>query len=331
MISWLYISSINNIMFVLYETNNTYIKKTVGSIHNLVYLKLIEYAFMLLILLYVFATSNEYNFCYKIALYGVSHGILSSCSDIIFCYQMETKHYNIEKINYITLSMLEWSTIAFNYNVNYLFSTYFIVIGSVMIDTSNISNWYINQNYFDASESILTEYDLEAPLITDINYENNNYNRYSVFNKYIVLQILSVNLSDFIIKMTITRDNFATEITIFYLNSLFVSVIINIVCVKKLRREVCPDFYIENKCKFAIKYLLAGSTKIIYILGYGYAIINGPSITYVKAISNSWGIILLECILCHNNITKFNDLNIFGSLVISYATLIFYLTYFYQN
>ena len=169
MISWLYISSINNILFVLYETNNNYIKNTVGSIHNLVYSKIIEFVFVLFILGYMLASYSVNNYNRNMVFYGILHGILKSCHDLTYCYQRESKNYNIEKINIITIAPIESLMGAFNYNANLLVSSYIIATGSMLIDTANINTWYQNLRYFNSETNIFISNDLEAPLLENTN------------------------------------------------------------------------------------------------------------------------------------------------------------------
>jgi hypothetical protein len=332
MISWLHISSINNIIFILYETNNTYIKETVGSMHNLVYSKLIEFVFLLFILGYMLVINKEINYNYTVIVYGMLHGVVTCIEEINFCYLRETNKYNIEKMNYITISMFEYLTGKNNYNANYLFSSYLIALGSFLIDMANINNWFINKYYFDINPIVSTDYDLETPLLDDGYYENIDYKRDMRFNKYAILHIFTINLNDIVVKTTISGTNILTEITVFYVNSLLVSTLVTILFITIiLKRDLGSGFDIENKTNFFMRYILRSVFKQIYILNYSYAIIIAPSIIYVKAISKSWSLILLESMSCHNNIINANDFNIFGSLVIVYPTVIFYLTSYYKN
>ena len=90
MISWLYISSINNIFYLYYMKRTIItIKNTVGSIHNLVYSKIIEFVFVLFILGYMLASYSINDYNRNMVFYGVLHGILKSCHDLTYCYQRE--------------------------------------------------------------------------------------------------------------------------------------------------------------------------------------------------------------------------------------------------
>ena len=81
----------------------------------------------------------------------------------------ESKNYNIEKINIITIAPLESWMGVFNYNANLLVSSYIIAVGSMLIDTSNINTWYQNLRYFNSETNIFTSNDLEAPLLENTN------------------------------------------------------------------------------------------------------------------------------------------------------------------
>ena len=147
MISWLYISSINNILFILYETTNVNIQKKVGSLHNLVYSKMIEIFLLLFVLVFMLARDrNNYN--KELIIYGIIHGIINTLQEINYYYQRETKLFNIEKLNYVTISCIEFILFNQKYNPNILVSSYLISLGSIFIDISNVNIWYQNKNYF---------------------------------------------------------------------------------------------------------------------------------------------------------------------------------------
>lgn len=334
MISWLYISSINNILFVLYETNNNYIKNTVGSIHNLVYSKMIEFVFVLFILGYMLASYSINNYSENIIFYGLLHGILKSCHDLTYCYQRESKNYNIEKINIVTIAPIESLMGPFNYNANLLVSSYIIAVGSMLIDTSNINTWYKNLRYFNSETNIFTSNDLEAPLLENTNpcIHNEPYERRFYFDKYILINIFSANLGDYIIRSGVKKETIICDIIIFNGCSLSVSIVLIVIYLKKyLKRELFYDLEVYNKREFLMRYFFVSFINTFNVISYFIGIVIAPSITYIKAISQSWGLILLECISCHNNITNLNDLNFLGTLVIIYSTIIFYLTCYYQN
>ena len=334
MISWLYISSINNILFVLYETNNNYIKNTVGSIHNLVYSKMIEFVFVLFILGYMLASYSVNNYNRNMVFYGILYGFLKSCYDLTYCYQRESKNYNVEKINIITIAPIESLIGAFNYNANLLVSSYIIAFGSMLIDTANINTWYQNLRYFNSETDNFISNDLEAPLLENTNTyrDEEPYERRFYFDKYIIINIFSANLGDYIIKSRIKKETIICDIIIFYTSSLSVSIVFIVIYLKKyLKRELFYDLEVYNRREFLIRYFLVSFINTINTISYFIGIVIAPSITYIKAISQSWGLILLECISCHNNITNLNDLNFLGSLVIIYSIIIFYLTCYYQN
>ena len=248
MILWLYISSINNIFFILYEINNTYIKETVGSIHNLVYSKLIEFVLLSFLLGYMLVINKELNFNYNTIIFGMVHGVVTCIEEINFCYLRETKNYNLEKMNYITISAIEHLTGNFNYNANFLISSYLIAFGSFLIDMTNINNWFVNKHYFDINPSISTDYDLEAPLLNNCYNENLDYKRDMTFNKYVILHLLTINLNDYIVRTTISGTNIVVEITVFYLNSIIVTTIINSLFIMIiLKRDIGNGFDIKNK------------------------------------------------------------------------------------
>ena len=334
MISWLYISSINNILFVLYETNNNYIKDTVGSIHNLVYSKMIEFVFVLFILGYMLASYSVNNYNRNMIFYGILYGFLKACHDLTYSYQRESKNYNIEKINIITITSVESLMGIFNYNANLLVSSYIIAVGSMLIDTANINCWYKNLRYFNSQNNILISNDLEAPLLENTNTYSHDepYERRFYFDKYIIINIFSANLGDYIIKSRVKKETIICDIIIFYTSSLSVSIVFIVIYLKKyLKRELFYDLEVYNRREFLMRYFLVSFINTINAISYFIGIVIAPSITYIKAISQSWGLILLECISCHNNITNLNDLNFLGSLVIIYSMIIFYLTCYYQN
>lgn len=332
MISWQYISSINNILFVLYEANNTYIKKNVGSLHYLFYSKCIDTIIILFLLGYIFfyipAILKEYNF--RIFIFGFLHGIINTSERLIFCYIRETKIYNIEKLNYLTIGIFEITSGLFNYNPNYLVSSYLITGGSIMIDTVNVNNWFLNYGYFETRNIEMN--DLEAPLIQTIPEDNTKFNRVLSFDKIVLIHLFTTNVSDYIIKITVSSSNYFQEFIFFHFCSQIISIpMIYIYLTKYLNYNDTRELYNSNIKENFVRYIFNSLIYLIYLFSYNYAIIIAPSITYAKALSKSWGLILIELNGCYRNASNFNDLNILGSLVISYPTIIIYLTYYYQT
>ena len=342
MISWLYISSINNMLFVLYEANNTYIKKNVGSLHYLFYSKCIDTIIIMFLLGYIFfyipAILKEYNF--RIFIFGFLHGIINTSECLTFCYIRETKIYNIEKLNYLTIGALEITSGLFNYNPNYLVSSYLITGGSIMIDTVNVNDWFLNYGYFEKrnvekrnvelQNNVLN--DLEAPLIQTIPEDNTKFNRVLSFDKIVLIHLFTTNVSDYIVKITVSSSNYFQEFIIFYFCSQLISIpMIYIYLTKYLNYNDTRELYYSKVKEIFLRYIFNSLIYLIYLFSYNYAIIIAPSITYAKALSKSWGLILIELNGCYRNASNFNDLNILGSLVIGYPTIIIYLTYYYQT
>ena len=332
MISWLYISSINNLIYLLYETNNINIQKKIGSLHNLVYSKMIE-IFLLLFVLVIMLARDRNNYNKELIIYGVIHGIINTLQEINYYYQRETKQLNIEKLNYITVSCVELVLFNQKYNPNILVSCYLISLGSIFIDISNVNIWYQNKNYF-IEKTLIDNEDLEAPLIRSNKYSeiNNNFSRKENIDKMTFVHIISINIADVLIKIKILKENIFSNILIFYINSTAVTFILSTVYLKrKVGQDIFYNIDINNKKQFIFNYTLTCVIKLLHTYFYYYLIIIAPSISYAKAISKSWGLILLECINCHNNITKLNDFNCMGTLVITYSVIIVYLTNYYQH
>ena len=236
MISWLYISSINNIIFILYETTNINIQKEVGSLHNLVYSKMIEILLLLFVLVIMLARDrNNYN--KELIIYGIIHGIINTLQEINYYYQRETKRLNIEKLNYITISCIEFILFNEKYNPNILVSSYLISLGSIFIDISNVNIWYKNKNYF-VEKSLIDNEDLEAPLIISNKHHeiNNNFDRKENIDKMSLVHIISINIADVFIKIKILKENIFPNIIIFYINSTVVTFIISVCIFKKKSR-----------------------------------------------------------------------------------------------
>ena len=333
MISWLYISSINNIIFVLYDINNINIQKKIGSLHNLVYSKMIEIFFLFFILVIILARDENNNYNKESITYGAIHGIINTIQEINYYYQRETKRFNIEKLNYITISCVELILFNQKFNPNILFSSYLISLGSILIDISNVNIWYKNRNYF-IKKSLISNEDLEAPLLGSNKYDEfcDDFDRKENIDKMFLVHILSINIVDMIVKIKILKENIFTNILIFYINSNITTVIISSIYLKKkIGQDIFYNIDIGSKKKFIFNYALITIINLLHTYLYYYLIIIAPSISYVKAMSKSWGLILLEYINCHNNITKFNDLNCMGTLVIIYSVSIIYLTSYYQN
>jgi len=274
---------------------------------------------------------NNYN--KELIIYGIIHGIINTLQEINYYYQRETKRFNIEKLNYITISCIELILFNEKYNPNILVSSYLISLGSIFIDISNVNIWYQNKNYF-VEKSLIDNEDLESPLIITNKHDqiNNNFDRKENIDKMSLVHIISINIADVFIKVKILKENIFPNIIIFYINSTVVTFIISTLYLKrKVGQDIFYSIDINNKKQFIINYVLTTSIKLLHTYFYYYLIIIASSISYAKAMSKSWGLILLECINCHNNITKLNDLNCMGTLVITYSVVIVYLTNYYQH
>ena len=140
---------------------------------------------------------------------------------------------------------------------------------------------------------------------------NEPYERRFYFDKYILINIFSANLGDYIIKSGVKKETIICDIIIFNSCSLSVSIVFIVIYLKKyLKRELFYDLEVYNKREFLMRYFFVSFINTFNV-SYFIGIVIAPSITYIKAISQSWGLILLECISCHNNITNLNDLKFF--------------------